>query len=94
MNRSNLLPPAYEVQREGNVFSLRVCSMGSGYPSLWFQVPSLPLVPGPFWGRDGSTPVSGPRSSPGGRGGGYPSQVLNQGGRRYPSQVLEITSSP
>ena len=47
-----------------------------GYPSIWFQVPSLPRVPGPFWGTGGR---------------GYPSiwsQVLSQG-RGYPSQVLD-----
>ena len=71
-----LLPPAYEVRREGNVFT-GVClftgEKGGGCPSLWFQVSSLPLVPGPFWGipqslvpspfpRVEGVPQSGPRS--------------------------------
>ena len=43
----------------GYVFTGVCLFKGVGYPGLWSQVPSQPLVPGPFWG---ATPISGPRS--------------------------------
>ena len=36
--------------REGNSFSLSVHTRGRGYPSVWSQDTSQPLVPCSFWG--------------------------------------------
>ena len=37
-----LIPPC---TREGNIFSLSTTGGGEGYPTLWSQVPSQPVVP-------------------------------------------------
>ena len=103
---TKLLPPAYEVRREANVFSLSVCSLGGGggYPLVTGPVKSP--VPGPsrgegtpvrFWTVGGGTIV---RSWPGG-GGGYCIQARDKGtpwpwgrGRGYRSQFLGQGYSP
>ena len=70
--RGLLLPPC--TKYDGKVM-FPVCSpgWGRGYPSLWFQVPSLSLSHVLSEGF----PVSGPSSFP--RERVYPSQVLGQG---------------
>ena len=65
----------YDV-RESNVFSLSVhWGRGSGraerYPGLFIPVPSLPLVPVPFWGSGEGVAQSGPRTE-------YPSQTITR----------------
>ena len=91
--------------KEGNVFTLFVSSpgresMGGGYPSLWFQVPSQPLVQVLSGGGVLQSLVPGP--FPGGKG--YPRQVPGPGplppartrmGKGVPSQVPgQSTPSP
>ena len=65
--------------------------VSEGYTSLFSQVPSQPLDPGPFWlgwGHPSQVLARGqgiPQSGPGqGKGWGYPSQVVDQGGGGMP----------
>ena len=81
---TTLLPLAYVVRREGNLFSLfngegGGCATACGLRSLPWS-----LVLGPFFGGRGGTTASDPRSFP--RGRRFPSQdlPLARAGTGYP----------